>query len=123
MALNHEKIVVLFDLQYHLKENKYFSGITYTKRRFNYKVFVMAKERKPIRVRDNRNFNYTIISEEQFWNEYVLLTVYQNIKAGIYQEERKISVTKIVAKDWVHLNLDPSKINTPLTLLLPASDW
>ena len=123
MALNHEKIVVLFGLQYHLKVNKYFSGITYTKRRFNYKVFVMAKERKPIRVRDNRNFNYTIISEEQFWNEYVLLTVYQNIKAGIYQEERKISVTKIVAKDWVHLNLDPSKINTPLTLLLPASDW
>lgn len=50
------------------------------------------------------------------------MTVYQNIKAGIYQEERKISVTKIVAKDWVHLNLDPSKINTPLTLLLPASD-
>ena len=60
MALNHEKIVVLFGLQYHLKVNKYFSGmITYTKRRFNYKVFVMAKERKPIRV---RNFNYIIIS-------------------------------------------------------------
>ena len=39
MALNHEKIVVLFGLQYHLKVNKYFSGITYTKRRFNYKVF------------------------------------------------------------------------------------
>ena len=62
MALNHEKIVVLFGLQYHLKVNKYFSGITYTKRRFNYKVFVMAKERKPIRVRDNRNFDYIIIS-------------------------------------------------------------
>ena len=66
MALNHEKIVVLFGLQYHLKVNKYFSGITYTKRRFNYKVFVMAKERKPIRLRDNRNFNYIIISWEQF---------------------------------------------------------
>lgn len=62
MALNHEKIVVLCGLQYHLKVNKYFSGITYSKRRFNYKVFVMAKERKPIRVRDNRNFNYIIIS-------------------------------------------------------------
>lgn len=27
MALNHEKIVVLFGLQYHLKVNKYFSGM------------------------------------------------------------------------------------------------
>lgn len=57
MALNHEKIVVLFGLQYHLKVNKYFSGITYTKRRFHYKVFVMAKERKPIRVRVNYIIN------------------------------------------------------------------